>query len=265
MSFSCPDASLGEMLSLAQEFGYDGVEPRTGRIHAHGIELDTGTDDRKRILDSARAHGVTFSCLAIGSRFANPAVAETGLAEAQAGIRLARDLESGFVRVFGGQMAVGDKREDAIRRIARSLQTLAPLARDCGVTVCFETHDDWCDPAHVAAVMEEVDDPAIGVNWDVMHPVRTRLTTMEESYRILRPWIRHVHIHDGTCNLDALEFKAFGEGEYDLDTVFRALLKDRYDGTLSGEWINWEPARDHLPREIERMRALEADLRKVAL
>jgi len=55
MSFSCPDASLADMLSLAQEFGYEGIEPRTGGIHAHGVELDTSADDRMRMLDVARA------------------------------------------------------------------------------------------------------------------------------------------------------------------------------------------------------------------
>ena len=44
---------------------------------------------------------------------------------------------------------------------------------------------------------------------------------------MLQPWIRHVHIHDGTNDPDALEFRAFGDGEYDLDTVFRSLLADR--------------------------------------
>jgi len=260
MSFSCHDASLADMLSLAQEFGYDGIEPRTGGIHTHGVELDTGADDRKKMLDAARAHGVAFGCIAVGSRFADPAVTEASLAEAEQGIKLARDLESGIVRVFGGKLAEGGDRGDAIKRVAESLRSLAPLASDCGVTVCFETHDDWCDPTHVATVMEAVNHPSIGVNWDVMHPVRNHLASMEESFRILRPWIRHVHIHDGMHDPDNLDFRAFGEGEYDLDTVFRSLLADGFDGYLSGEWINWEPAREHLPREIKRMRAFEAGL-----
>jgi sugar phosphate isomerase/epimerase len=91
-----------------------------------------------------------------------------------------------------------------------------------------------------------------------------RLASMGESFRILRPWIRHVHIHDGTTNTGVLEFKASGEGEYDLDTVFRSLLADEYKGYISGEWINWEPAREHLPGKIKRMRTFETDLCKTA-
>jgi len=163
MSFSCPDVFLEGMLTLAQEFGYDGTEPRVGGNHSHGVELDIGVVDRKRVLEAARARGIAIACIAVGSRFADSAGTASSLAEADAGIRLARDLESGIVRVFGGKLAERGARGEAIKSVAESLRSLAPLARDCGVTVCLETHDDWCDPTHVAAVMEDVNDPRASV------------------------------------------------------------------------------------------------------
>jgi sugar phosphate isomerase/epimerase len=259
MSFSCVDADLNQMLDLAQLYGYEGIEPRTGGNHKHGVELDLSTDQRKRALDLAKEKGIAFACIAVGARFADPASTEAGLVEAEAGIRLARDLDCGIVRVFGGRLA-DDQRAAAIDRVVASLRQLAPIAADHNVTVCMETHDDWCDPAHMVAVMQTVDHPAIGVNWDVMHPVRYHLATMEESYRQLAPWIKHVHIHDGMADPDNLAFRAFGEGEYDLETVFRSLAAANYQGYLSGEWINWEPAEIHLPREIRDMRAFEKTL-----
>ena len=38
MSFSCPELTLDEMLSMAKEFGYDGIEPRISSNHRHGVE-----------------------------------------------------------------------------------------------------------------------------------------------------------------------------------------------------------------------------------
>ncbi len=259
MSFSCTEADLDQMLDLAQRYGYDGIEPRTGGMHKHGVEPELNADERKRVLDTANDRGVAIACIAVGSRFADPTTAAAHLAEAEAGIRLAHDLDCGIVRVFGGKMP-DDNREAAIERMAGALTQLAPIAADNGVTVCLETHDDWCDPAHVVAVMKAVDHPSIGVNWDVMHPVRNHLATMEESYRLLAPWIRHVHIHDGMADPVNLAFRAFGQGEYDLETVFRSLATSGYQGYLSGEWINWEPAEVHLPREIRDMRAFEKTL-----
>ncbi|MEZ5275666.1 MAG: hypothetical protein R3F07_04725 [Opitutaceae bacterium] len=70
--------------------------------------------------------------------------------------------------------------------------------------------------------------------------------------------------YDGMNNPDALEFRPFGAGEYDLATVFRSLITDGCSGYLSGEWINWEPAEVHLPREIQAMRAFEASFTPTA-
>ena len=41
MTFSCPELTLDQVLSMAKEFGYDGVEPRIRANHQHGVEFDT--------------------------------------------------------------------------------------------------------------------------------------------------------------------------------------------------------------------------------
>ena len=48
-----------------------------------------------------------------------------------------------------------------------------------------------------------------------------------------------------------------GAGDYDNRRVVELLLGMRYDGYLSGEWIDWEPYAVHLPRELAAMHALE--------
>ena len=70
-----------------------------------------------------------------------------------------------------------------------------------------------------------------------------------------------MHIHDGTADLSKLTFKAIGEGDIDHGRALELLLNDRYDGYLSGEWINWEAAQVHLPRELATMKRLEAEVK----
>jgi sugar phosphate isomerase/epimerase len=123
------------------------------------------------------------------------------------------------------------------------------------VTLCVETHDDWCDPAHVADVMRRVDHPAVGVNWDIMHPVRVGAATMAGAFAILRDWIRHVHIHDGTGS--GITFIPIGTGCIDHRRALECLDSIGYCGHLSGEWINWEPYDIHLPRELATMKHYE--------
>ena len=143
--------------------------------------------------------------------------------------------------------------------MADALASLADDAAAHGVTICMETHDDWCDPQHVAEVMKQVNHPAIAVNWDVMHPVRTGLATMEEAFESLKPWIRHLHVHDGSKEKGGL--LPIGTGDYDHKEVLRLLKTIDYDGFLSGEWIKWqEPYQTYLPREVATLRRFEAEL-----
>jgi sugar phosphate isomerase/epimerase len=258
MTFSCPQVPLAEALALAARHGYDGLEPRTGGQHAHGIELERTAAERAAIRRQFADAGIACCCLALGHRYADPATVEAEITATLRHLDLAADIGAPLVRVFGGRLAAGLDRTAAIDLVASALARLAPEAAARGLIIALETHDDWCDPAHVAAVMQQADHPAVGVNWDVMHPVRHGLATMAESFATLQPWIRHVHIHDGMNTRD-LQFRPFGEGEYDLRSAFAALLEANYSGFLSGEWINCADVID-LGTEIRRMRTFEASL-----
>lgn len=269
MSFSTPDSTLGGMIEIARRYGYDGLEPRLDSAHAHGIEVALDADARRAIKDRMAAASVELCCLATSLRYADPAAADLTVRESHERIDLAGDLGVPVLRVFGGKIPEGLSREAAIDKMAALLASVAGHAGERNVTLCIETHDDWCDPRHVAAVLRQVGHPAVAANWDIMHPVRVCNYTMDEAFQVLKPWIRHVHVHDGAGPGKAT-FKAIGTG--DIDQVMpigtggidhrRALqlLKGiGYAGAISGEWIKWEPFDIHLPREIATLRKYEAE------
>lgn len=260
MSFSCPQLSLDEMLSLAQKLGYDGIEPRAASNHRHGVELEAGQAERANIKAQVEERGIALCCLATSCRYADPASLKAQIENTHRYIDLAADIGAARLRVFGGQIAAGLSREAAIDQVAQALSAVADHAIEQEVIVCLETHDDWCDPAHVAAVMRRVNHPAVAVNWDVMHPVRQAGATMDRAFRTLRPWIRHVHIHDGSAETDKLALLPIGHGAYDHRRVLELLQAEGYDGYLSGEWINWEPYEVHLPRELATMKRYETEI-----
>ncbi len=260
MSFSCPQLSLDEMLALAKRYGYDGIEPRISAGHAHGIELDADATRRREARQKAIDSGIEICCIATSCRYADPATAREQVDETLRCIDLAADVGAPRIRVFGGAIPEGVSREEAIDLLAESLRAVAGHARERGVVVCLETHDDWCDPDHVAEVMRRVDHPAVAVNWDVMHPVRQAGRTVDQAFQILRPWIRHVHVHDGSARLDRLELRPIGEGDIDIRRAMELLKAISYDGYLSGEWIDWEPYEVHLPRELATMRRYEDEI-----
>lgn len=260
MTFSTPQLSLEETLKVAENYGYDAIEPRMDAKHAHGIELEASAAQRQAAKDMAAKQGIEMACLATSLRYADPAASEQAVADTHARIDLAADCGIPRMRVFGGQLPEGLSRDDAIATLVESFRAVADHAAERGVTLCFETHDDWCDPAHVAAVLKEVDHPAIAANWDIMHPVRTGKATMEQAFDALKPWIRHLHVHDGVTEDGKLRMVTIGQGVVDHAKALGLLATIDYEGVISGEWINWSPYEEHLPRELGLLRAIEAKI-----
>ena len=257
MSFSCPDLTLGEMLATARSYGYQGIEPRIEAGHAHGIELDTPLATRRALAEEARASGIDLCCVATSRRYADPATTERNVADTLRCIDLAADVGAPRIRVFGGRIPDDVSRERAIDLVAGALRAVSAHAEARGITVCIETHDDWTDPAHVAAVVGQIDSPAIAVNWDLVHPVRVSGWTIDAAFQTLRPWICHAHVHDGVQVEGRSELRPMGTGIIDTRRGIQLLRSISYDGYLSGEWINWEPYDVHLPRELNTMRGYE--------
>jgi sugar phosphate isomerase/epimerase len=257
MTFSCPQWTLEEVLAAAQRYGYDGVELRVDANHNHGVEVTNTPEQRASARQMADTQGVALCCVATSCKFADPATVAQNVADAQVRIDLAADLGAHVVRVFGGKIPQGLSRQQAIDTVVQALTTLVDQAARRNVYLALETHDDWCDPQDVLAVVSQVNHPYVGVNWDYMHTLRVAKTSLDEAFAALGPYIRHVHFHDGSLAADKLEFLPIGQGEYDQRRVLELLRSVEYDGYLSGEWINWEPAETHLPRELRAIRQIE--------
>lgn len=256
MSFSTPKLTFTEMIEAAARFGYDGIEPRIDSGHAHGVEVAAARDARRAFRVEAGEVGIAIACVATSLRYADPDETEQAVDDTRDRIDLAADLGAPAVRVFGGQFPDSLPRDEAVARVAGALGRVAEHAAERDVTLCMETHDAWCDPAHVAAVVQAVNHPAVAVNWDVMHPVRIAGATMEHAFNTLKPWIRHMHVHDALTDVDLCPI---GKGRYDHRTAIRLVQGMDYQGYISGEWIEWdEPYEVHLPREVATLRGYES-------
>ena len=244
-----PDAGPGSRL------GYDGIEPRIAAGHRHGIELarhaKASCEFRQRAAERHRSpllHGHVVPVR-------QPAEVAENVEETRRAIDLAADVGAPRIRVFGGVLREGVGRGLAIDLLTDAARG-GSAGQASGVTVCMETHDDWSHPDHVAEVMSRVNHPAIRVNWDIMHRIRARRITMDYAYAIVRPWIGHVHFHDG--KLDGQARAAADRPGRHRPPPRRAIARgDALHGYLSGEWISWEPYETHLPRELATMKAFE--------
>jgi sugar phosphate isomerase/epimerase len=258
MTFSTPELSWTDVLATAKRLGYAGVEPRITAKHQHGLEPDADAGFLAEARAQAAAAGVAICCIATSCRFADPGNCAENEASCVAAIALAKKVGSPRLRIFGGGFPEGLDRAGATAQLVGALKRLGPVAADAGVTLCLETHDSWCHPSEVAVAMEQVNHPAIAVNWDIMHPVRVAKVSITDSYRILKPWVRHMHVHDGQQRDGKLVLLPIGQGEIDHATALKLVKVDGYTGFISGEWIGWEPWATHLPRELAALKALAA-------
>jgi sugar phosphate isomerase/epimerase len=253
MSFSTPTLTLRETLDAAQRFGYDGFEPRLGSGHAHGVETGAAPAFLKEARAMAEERGLEFSCIATSCLLANPSAKKEQLDAGKRAVDLARAVGCRAIRVFGGKIPDGLSRDKAVEAMAGSAAELAAYAGDAGVAVCMETHDDWCNPADMGSVAKK---SGASVNWDIMHTALTAGCAAEESFELLKPYVRHVHVHDGYREDKKLVFAVIGKGTVDHAVPMRLLQEAGYSGFVSGEWIDWEPWELHLPRELALLKAL---------
>lgn len=246
MTSVTPDWSLDQIIDGMKKYGYEGLEPRAGWGHAVGLELDTPAADR----DAARAKledaGLTVCCVATGARFATVDASELDgyIEETDKAIDLAADLGATNVRTFGGARGTGELR-GIVNRTADAYKRVMDHAAERGVTVLMETHDEWCNSAHVRSVVEAVGSPNMAVLWDFMHTQRMG-EKPEETATVIGALTKHIHAHDGTYhdNGQKLETVGLGDGELDHGTPCKLLNDAGFDGYFSVEVIH-KPGSDH--------------------
>jgi sugar phosphate isomerase/epimerase len=246
MTSVTPDWTLDQIIEGMQRHGYAGLEPRAGWGHKAGLELDTAPADRDAARGKIEAAGLAVSCIATGARFAAEDASELDgyIDETNKAIDLAADLGAACVRTFGGARGKGELR-GIVNRTANAYRRVVDHAGDRGVTVLMETHDEWCNSAHVRSVVESVKHPNLAILWDFMHTQRMGERS-EETMGMIGHLTKHLHAHDGRYEDDGKKLitVGLGEGELDHATPVKLLNEAGFDGYFSVEVIH-KPGSDH--------------------
>lgn len=225
-----PGLPLADVVRLAAEHGYHGVELRT-----HPEEpVHTGLDaaERAAVVAEFKASNIELLGLAGYVRVASPGEDEPVLAELRALLDLARDLGAPYVRVFPGAGEEQDAGE-ADATAARRLGTAAQYAADAGVRILLETHDSHRTGADAMRVLGLVGHRQVGALWDVMH---TWLGGEQpaSSYAALFPYLGYVQVKDIASAEDTTPLP-LGAGVLPLTECVDLLSREGWDG-----WLCWE-------------------------
>lgn len=225
-TLSCPAWTLEQILRAAVEYGYSGIELRGLGAHIDLREApDFAPDQRRAVRSRIADSGLEICCLGSSARFADPADRDRSRDELRSYIELAADLGCPLVRVFGGWVPERIDREDAARAVAEELNALAPFARRHGVGMVLETHDSFTTGKELAPILDRIEADVIGVVWDIYNAME-RGEPPAETLRLLRPYVRHVHVKDGREGV----YCPLGEGETPIAEMLRLLLSPAEGG-----------------------------------
>lgn len=235
-TLACPSWTLEHALAKGREFGYRAVELRL--VDGELIEDSMSATERRRVGRLLSDSGLDLVAVDSSIRLTEdePAVVAGRIASF---LDMAAGWGSPLVRVFGGR----GKRHDAVpalRLAARELQHF-------GVRIGLETHDEFSSSAAVAAVLNEVDSPAVGAIWDIVHTNRVG-ETAAGVVAVLGDRILDVHVKDARRTNpagsweDGFSYVLLGDGEVPVRRCLEALQTAGYHHWVVAEWEKrWHP------------------------
>jgi len=258
-------------LQWAKGFGLGLVELR---FVWNKYVTDFTADDVKRAKDLLAKYEIKVSVLdtpyfktllpGTHSKFAGgkPDPMQSGFSQQSAilerGIARARDFGTDKVRIFSFLRV--DDPHAVFDRVAKELERTAGIAHKEGVRLVVE-NEFSCNVgtgAEAAAMLNAVKSPALGVNWDPGNAYDAGETPYPNGYDLLdKSRIWHMHLKDATRNAKGeSQWEPIGSGKIDYVGQFRALIANKYDGTMSLETHYLNAAKDKEASSRESMEGL---------
>ena len=168
-------------------------------------------------------------------------------------IDLCADLGPNGILVFGSPRQRGTtgglSRTEATRHFVEGFASVAPQARERGVTILMEALPvGQCDVVtsldEAAALVREIDHPAVRTMFDCHNAIDE---TEPHSALVARHYdlIRHIHVNE-------LDGRHPGTGRYDFRALFDVLRRRQYAGWISAEVFDFTPGAETIARDSLR-------------
>lgn len=266
-SLSCPSCTVDEIIQFALKYGFQGVELRTvqSTIDLWDLEdfsMEALPETRRRFENAGLEVVVVGTSISFAKE--EPGWRSRQLELLEKFCVIAQGLGCPYLRVFGGPIPSGSTYEAVLERDIDGYRQAVETAASYGVTLLFETHDDFSTSAALLPLLEAVGSRA-GVIWDILHPYRFG-EPMETTCQNLLPYLRHVHVKDSSrYSGEGFDIILPGQGTVPIREAL-SLLKDcGYEGYLCFEWEkHWHPeiqeAELALPEYVNYMRRYAGEL-----
>ncbi|MFA5265129.1 MAG: sugar phosphate isomerase/epimerase family protein [Opitutaceae bacterium] len=244
-TLGCPELDLDGAIALARRFGLWQLELRA---LANRLDLPAYLTEQFGSPAALAAHvssaGMTVPVLDTNMSLASPDAHARG--DFLAFIPWAKALGTRYLRVFDDGVFAPVASDDAIAAMVATVRWWQDLRARHGWTVdiIVETHDLICARANVLRLEESLDTP-VPILWDTWHTWFKGGEKIEETWKALRPYIKHVHFKDGVREPILhypYTYRIPGTGVFPLGHLAAMLAKDGYAGSVCLEWERmWHP------------------------
>ncbi|MGI6706000.1 MAG: sugar phosphate isomerase/epimerase family protein [Clostridia bacterium] len=240
-TLGCPEWYWEEILAVAKDLGYSGIEVRGIRKEIYVPKakpfLPSNIDESKREL---KRLNLSIPCLTSACDLHIPEERERTLREAKEYIDLAAGLEAPYIRLLGDTYPepTGDVDVGLVKDMAGRL---ADYAAKENVTLLIETNGFFSNTEKLARLLDDLNHPHVAALWDIHHPYRFAGESPEVTYGNLAKYIRHVHIKDSRLENRKIRYTTLGGGDLPVEGCVRVLEQGGYDGFYSLEWVKrWD-------------------------
>ena len=256
-----PFTSL-DLMDLAQEEGLAGVEfPLLSLVPSFDGALVQVSDEQKEIGAELKRRGLSLVA-DYGALLDNDA---SHCAEY---LSLAAKTGAVVVRATLSHILCGDRRKlpggwtAHMAALAQRLTELLPIARDLGICIAVENHQDATNEDLLELAERTGNSSSFGITLDTGNPLAVGQDPAE-SARILAPIVRHLHLKDYTIHFAPEGYRlvrcAAGDGVIDFSSILAAVRKNGHSvlpsieiaaqatrsiPLLEPEWWEHYPARD---------------------
>ena len=247
-TLGCPEWTFEQVVDNYERYGIEGVEIRgiDGEMEADKI-VRFFPENLPKTLALMNTHGLKFVSFGTSVCLHAKENRDELVAYMARTIDVCARVGIPAIRVFGDQLPEedGEKRDLILARIIGNLVAICDCARSKNVQIYLEIHGTVNCIRALRPIIEGVKHiPNFGIIWDVEHSDRTTGDDFTPFYKLIRPYIRHVHFKDYVRAKDnhPVHLTELGEGEIPLATIAKTLIAGGYEGYISLEWEKkWHP------------------------
>lgn len=217
------DWDLNTILTKLPELGFEAVELRTS--HAHGVEPTLNTAERTQIQERFQKSRLRLLSFGSTCEFQSPDanIRKKNVEDGKKWVDLAHDTGAWGVKVRPNGMPKDVPQDVTVKNIAASLRELGDYAQGRGIEIWMEVHGAITQlPSISAQIMRETKHQQVGVCWN-SNPTDVVNGSVRQSFDLLKPWIRNVHITELPSGYPYRElFSLLQQAKYDRYTLCEA-------------------------------------------